>query len=115
MCDGSRSSTATFWLERMFRPLHRSSPATGQTTLVKAETVMGHPTCGVRPASQLLNLCSIMLPPEGHAAYTNPSPPTPTRGRSPAPIAAPAVQVAPLSLEHEIPIENDPAKSRHTL
>src|SRR6266851_1672145 len=68
MWVGSRSSTATFWLERMLRPLQRSRPGTGQTTLVKAATVIGHPTCGVSPASQLLYLCNIMLPPVGQAA-----------------------------------------------
>src|ERR1043166_1955063 len=99
----------------MLRPLHRSSPGTGQTTLLKAATVIGHPTCGVSPASQLLNLCSIIFPPDGHAAYTNPSPPTLTRGRSPAPIAMPEVQVVPPSAEQEIRMLNEGAKSGHTL
>src|SRR5436309_14375483 len=115
MWVGSRSSTATFGLERMLRPLQRSSPCTGQTTLVKAATVIGHPTCAVSPASQLPNLCNIMLPPDGHATYTKPSPPTVTRGKSPAAIAVPAVQVVPPLVEQEMRMVKLGAKSRHTL
>src|ERR1043166_6538841 len=122
MWVASRSSGATVGLERILRPLQRSSPGTGQATFVYDATVIGHPACCVRlfDASHGLYLFSIMLPapndPVDHAAYTKPSRPTASRGVSPTPITSCVPQFAPLFDEQTMRIENGPlVKLRQTL
>ena len=58
----------------------QSIPGTGQCHIVYWAAVIGLRFAAVSPASQLLNLCSIMLPPETHEHVNEPSPPTLTRG-----------------------------------
>src|SRR5437667_2734966 len=60
-CWASRSSTATVGLLKIFPSLQRSSPGIGHGTLAAVLTVTGKPACGVRPLSQVLNLCRFIM------------------------------------------------------